>query len=67
MECMERLGRAAKAIEKRFLRGLEAETSLAICTHAVGVVTVVSALLGVSMDSFQPAEMVHDGATSTFQ
>jgi broad specificity phosphatase PhoE len=53
--CMERFGRAAEAIEQRFLQGPDAETSLVICTHAAGVVTVVSALLRVSMDSFQPA------------
>ena len=53
--CMERYGRAAAAIETRFMQGPSAESSLVICTHAAGVVTIVSALLRESMDNIQPA------------
>ena len=53
---MERYAKAAYAIEEKFLSpGPGRQPSIAICTHAAGVITIVSALLRVSMDDINPA------------
>lgn len=52
---LERYGRAAYEIERRFLQGPDRQPGIAICTHGAGVVAIVSALLRVSMDDINPA------------
>jgi broad specificity phosphatase PhoE len=54
--CLERYSNAAYAIEEKFLsRGPGRQPGIAVCTHAAGVITIVSALLRVSMDDINPA------------
>ncbi len=57
-----------KLAVKRPVRHLRKEEATAPADQAASVAGGCNACcLGVSMDSFQPADMVHDGATSTFQ